>query len=256
MDITAQRQRRGLSADMLKIIAIVAMTIDHAAATFVPVYYSLPGAIMHCIGRITGPVMFYFIVEGYHHTRNANRYTLRLGLFALVSYLPFIYFKSGALPTADTWLDLNVIYTLFLGHLMLRVRHEVRHPVPKYLVVAGLFLLSFYGDWGYLALLFIWVFDTFRGNFKQQAVGYGALALMRLLPAVDSLWTQLSNKQPAALWQPYAGQVLVMAGMFLPLLLLAFYSGQKGGLGRGGKWLFYIYYPLHLLVLGYLRFAI
>jgi len=74
-------QRVGLNAWQLKLIAIVAMVIDHLAFSFVPDGTFLAVA-MHFIGRITGPTMFYFAVEGYHHTRNLNRYLFRLAAFA------------------------------------------------------------------------------------------------------------------------------------------------------------------------------
>ena len=69
--------QRGLSAHTLKIIAIIAMTIDHIAWAFVDAC-SAAGILMHLVGRLTAPIMCFFIAEGYAHTRNANRYALRL----------------------------------------------------------------------------------------------------------------------------------------------------------------------------------
>ena len=68
-----------LSANTIKLIAIAAMTLDHIAWWLFPGYprEALP-LLLHMIGRITCPVMCYFIAEGYHHTRDIHRYTRRL----------------------------------------------------------------------------------------------------------------------------------------------------------------------------------
>lgn len=252
---TLQPARRGLSADVLKMIAIFAMLIDHSAYLFTADYYSPLGTVMHCIGRITGPTMFFFLAEGYHHTQNKNRYTLRLFLFACVSYLPFIYFRTGGLPTQQSAWQLNVIYTLLLAHLALRARHEIRRVPVKVLAIAGLLLLSVFGDWGYFAVLCTLLFDLLRGDFRKQAVGYCLLALTRIMPPVNDvvqMWVAGAPPERFA----YYGQIIVLCGMFLPILLLHFYNGQKGNLSQVGKWMFYAFYPAHLLLLGWLRWGL
>lgn len=83
--------KKGLSAYQLKVIAIVAMTIDHIAWMWVPTV-SLLGQCMHTVGRITAPVMCYLLVEGYIHTHDIKRYTMRLGIFAVISALSFLFF--------------------------------------------------------------------------------------------------------------------------------------------------------------------
>ena len=66
-----------LSALSLKLIAIAAMVVDHVAFTFVP--YGTPlWTVMDAVGKLTGPIMFYMAVEGFHHTRSIRRYLARL----------------------------------------------------------------------------------------------------------------------------------------------------------------------------------
>jgi uncharacterized membrane protein YcfT len=68
-------ERRGLNSNQLKMIAIIAMTIDHIAWTFFPGYCTdSVTLIMHTLGRLTAPIMMYFIAEGYYHTRNVKKY--------------------------------------------------------------------------------------------------------------------------------------------------------------------------------------
>lgn len=84
--------KKTLDANQLKLIAIFAMTVDHIAWLLFPGYAkgALP-VVMHIIGRLTCPIMCYFIAEGYYHTRNINKYTFRLFLFAVISHFAYIF---------------------------------------------------------------------------------------------------------------------------------------------------------------------
>ena len=76
---------KGLSGNALKVIAIVAMTIDHMAWVGIETYEQAetPTQIfLHCIGRLTAPMMIFFVAEGYHHTRNFRHYLRRLLILA------------------------------------------------------------------------------------------------------------------------------------------------------------------------------
>ncbi|MCM1330636.1 MAG: conjugal transfer protein TraX [Ruminococcus sp.] len=90
-------EKGGLSANALKYIAAAAMLVDHIAWCFVETY-SVLGQIMHVVGRLTAPIMCYFIAEGYYYTRNVKKYLLRLGIFAVISWFPFVYMEYGTPP--------------------------------------------------------------------------------------------------------------------------------------------------------------
>ena len=80
-----------LNSNALKIVAIIAMTIDHLAWLIFPSYdTSFLPVLMHIIGRITCPIMCFFIAEGYYHTKNLKKYILRLFIFALISHVPYM----------------------------------------------------------------------------------------------------------------------------------------------------------------------
>lgn len=249
-NLMVKREAGGLSATALKMIAMAAMLVDHAAFAFVPDYYGALGVVLHFVGRITAPIMFYFLVEGYHHTRNKNRYTLRLAIFAVVSYLPFVYFRSGTMlgqwPQAGAFVSQSVIYTLLLALLALRARHELASPIVKVLAIAGLLLFSVIGDWGWLAIVFVLLFDVLRGDFKRQAWAYTLVVFTQLLPNIFKVIGALAAGQGA---QPNLAVAFVQCGMFVPLALLGLYNGQRGGKTGKGKWFFYWFYPLHLLLL-------
>ena len=69
--------KKGLNANTLKVIAITAMTLDHIAWMCFPGYPRAPlPVLLHVLGRLTCPIMCFFIAEGYHHTKNIRKYNL------------------------------------------------------------------------------------------------------------------------------------------------------------------------------------
>ncbi len=134
--------RRGISGSTIKIIAVAAMLIDHAAAAVLTrqilaggyldaarggqavlnrwlsensfLFYSME--IMRMIGRLGFPIFCFLLVEGFHKTKNVRKYALRLGIFALVSEVPFDLAITGRLTHPGYQ---NVYFTLLLGLLAL-----------------------------------------------------------------------------------------------------------------------------------------
>ena len=126
-----------LFALSLKLIAIAAMVVDHVAFTFVP--YGTPlWTVMDAAGKLTGPIMFYMAVEGFHHTRSIRRYLARLAVFAGVSYFPFLYFCAMGQPEQMNPLRLNVIYTISWGYWPSGCAAPGLHPPGRPAPPAGL----------------------------------------------------------------------------------------------------------------------
>lgn len=94
----------------LKIIAIVSMFCDHFGDAYIGSF-----SFFNLIGRIAFPIFAFQISEGFIHTKSIKKYFLRLGIFALISQIPFWLFAHKFLGTND--LSLNVFFTLFLGLL-------------------------------------------------------------------------------------------------------------------------------------------
>ena len=101
---------RGLSAYQIKVIAIIAMTIDHIAWMWVPAV-TAAGQCMHTIGRITAPIMCYLLVEGYIHTHDVRKYTFRdicggIRLCFLFLREWYVFFRRRA----GIWNDIYTFY--------------------------------------------------------------------------------------------------------------------------------------------------
>lgn len=232
--------------NQIKYLVIVAMLIDHIAWAFIPME-SVLGQIMHFIGRLTGPTMAYFLVEGYIHTRNVKKYALRLGIFALISWVPFCLFEFQRLPIAmvdGRWRftpTFGVIYTLFLG--LLAVWLWDKGKCPKYckvLGIIGLCILSVFGDWPVYDILYPMIFFVYRNNTRKKWIFFSILTGISILVPFLAVGF--------IIWGIY------QLGMFMvPIILLFFYNGESGSKKPIHKWFFYVFYPLHLLVLWILQ---
>ena len=172
-------QERGFSANRIKCLALAAMFTDHLAYLIAPDRGPLYTAL-HFIGAAAAPVLFYFAAEGYRRTRSVRRYLARLALFAAVSYVPFLYFFEGQLPNAENFLKLNVLYTIFLGVLALRVVNGTFRPPLRTALLAAILALSAFGDWGYMGVLMILAFDRFRGEEESRFYAFYPLHLALL----------------------------------------------------------------------------
>ena len=234
-----------MNRTQLKLLAVAAMLVDHLAWAFVPLNTPLAQG-MHTVGRLTAPIMAYFLAEGYVHTHSFRRYALRLGVFALLSWGPYCFFQYGTFPFAFADGELTVtpafgmLFTLLLGLLAIRLWDEPRIPLPtRALGIVALCVLSFFGDWSVLGVLYPLCFFLFRDKEKEKWVVFCALSLVWALPTV--LWSSPEN------W-------LFQIGVFLvPPLLHFCYNGEPGSRHPVWKWFFYAFYPAHLLVIGVLE---
>ena len=145
------------------------MVIDHFAWAFVT-KQETAFTIMHFIGRLTGPVMAYFLVEGYRHTSNLKRYAIRLGIFGVISAPFFTYFEEGTLLTLP---QMGVIYTLFLSLIVLILYDRI--DLPPHIREGGivvLCLLSIYGDWAVFDIFYALIFHKYYKEPKKKWLLY------------------------------------------------------------------------------------
>ncbi|MBD5478049.1 MAG: hypothetical protein HDR14_01975 [Lachnospiraceae bacterium] len=247
--VITQGERGCLNRNQIKYIVIIAMLIDHIAWGFVDAINPLLGGAMHFIGRLTGPTMAYFVGEGYRYTRNVGKYQQRLAAFALISWLPFVWFEYGRLPFYFEQGKLmfipvqSVIFTLFLGLTAIRLWESEKFGKPlKIIFIILLCLLACIGDWAFMDVLGCLFVHVYRDKPKAK---WTAFTLTFLLPNV--LITILSGLEN--MWFQF-GVILV------PLMLYFLYNGQGGSRAKIHKWFFYLFYPAHLFVLGLLRWVI
>lgn len=86
------------NANHLKLIAIIAMTVDHVCDLVYPGFLVEPMAIgLHFVGRLTAPIMWFFVCEGFYYTHDAKKYMLRMGIFSVISHFAYCYALAGGI---------------------------------------------------------------------------------------------------------------------------------------------------------------
>ncbi len=233
--------KKGLNANHIKLIAIVAMTIDHLTWLFFPglqaVWYVY---LLHVIGRLTAPIMWFFIAEGCHYTKDIKKYAGRLFLFAIISHfaynfafgIPFMPLSTGVINQT------SVMWPLAWAVVLIAVCNN--DEIPKWGQISAIVvicLIAFPGDWSSIAVMCPFFLYMHRGEFKKQALDIFVWALIYATVyffMIDRLY----------------GLLQLFTVLSIPVLVT--YNGERGS-WKGMKWLFYIYYPANLIVVGILR---
>lgn len=221
----------GINGATLKWLAIITMLIDHLASGFLYDYnfvvpYDLLGVydVMRLIGRLAFPIFAFLVVQGYQHTSNLERYLRNLFLFALISEIPF------DLAFHDAFFYLkhqNIFFTLFAGVLAVASYEHLskkHHFISRILPYFGLALLAelFFFDYGFYGVTLIFGLGILRDKKIPQTIFGVLMGLMQ-------------RTAPLA---------------FIPIW---FYNGKRG---KQNKWLFYLFYPTHILLIYFLRILI
>ncbi len=234
-----------LNSNHLKLIAIIAMTVDHAADLIFPGFPNHPVALgLHIIGRLTAPIMWFFVCEGFFYTRNLRKYLLRMFAFAVISHFAYCFaFGIDFVPfSGGIFNQTSVIWALFwaIVALWLLNKATIFKEWQKLLLLMLINLISFPADWSCIAVMAIVSMYSNRGYLKKQISG---MMFWVLIYAIVSFF---------CVSKVYA---VVQLGVILVYPLLDRYNGQKGT-ANWMKWFFYIYYPAHLVIVGMIRLMV
>lgn len=234
-----------LSSSILKIIAIISMTIDHIGVVIIyPEFINacmvnginLMGDMMpyearklyyfytatRIIGRIAFPIFAFLIAEGAFKTKDIKKYLSRLLLFAFISEIPYDIATNGHIFDMGSQ---NIFWSLAAGLgmiLLIKNRNDISRPKAIILSVI-LCTVSAFLSFSLGGIMLILSFYVFRYDRK------------RLIPSVflsTFIMTMTSS--------------LLQLFSFFAYPFIYLYNGKKG---KGNKYLFYAYYPLHFLLL-------
>lgn len=234
------------NSNHLKIIAIIAMTLDHMADLFYPnMPNSIVSNILHIIGRLTAPIMFFFICEGFYYTKNLGKYIKRLFLFAIISHFAYCFaFGINYIPfsTGDIFNQTSIMWTLAWSVVALYVVYgdTKLKEWMKWVLIILINIITFSADWSSIAVMIIIFMYKDRGNLKKQ---------MKSL----MMWTSIYALVSFIFVNKNYGIIQLFVILVYPLLKM--YNGERGNI-KWMKWFFYLYYPLHLVIIGILRIAI
>lgn len=198
--------------------------------------------------------MCYCVAEGYHYTKDIGRYTRRLFIFAFISHFAYIFASNDFIDWksfipfyyGNVLNQTSVMWSLAWGLVMLRVvnSRSIKNNAIKILLVILICFISLPSDWSCIASLCILAFGTNRGNFRVKMlwmIFYVAIYSTVYFFAIDKVY----------------GVLQMAVVLSIPVILM--YNGQRGSNRRINnilKWLFYIYYPLHLFIIGCIQFFV
>lgn len=217
----------------LKFIAITTMLVDHMGAVLFPNII-----LFRMIGRLAFPIFAFLLVEGYFHTRNVQKYLVRLGVFALISEVPF---DLAFFQQSFYWGHQNIFFTLFLALLAIWLFDTMKdkHALLAWgsLLVIAMVSAFFRTDYDILGILTMFFFYYYRADNKRALLSVAMLHIVYGLLATGigsgSFYIRGAMQSLAA----------------LSMITIASYNGEKG---KNYKYLFYAFYPVHLLLLAIL----
>ncbi len=269
-----ENARGGISADALKLLAMLTMVVDHVGAVLFPRML-----ILRAVGRLAFPIYMWLLVEGFAHTSSRKRYMGRMAAFALLSEVPFDLALSGRL----TFRWQNIYFTLLWALLLLAVLEKVLDAgtslweadspaktgfwqlIGRHRKAAGAFVLA-----GFMVLARLLHFDYGCSGPVLAAVFYlhfrtGSPPLLAgfLLFSLSNLCTPLLDGFYMG-WERLAASPVIWANAWQTVWLeclgafAVIFIGRYNGVRRWkrGRLLFYLFYPLHLLILYGVRIAV
>ena len=266
-----------MSSFVIKLIAIITMLCDHSGDAIIGQF-----SFLNVIGRIAFPLFCFQIVIGYKHTKNVNKYLLRLFLFGLISQIPFSLFCYSYLGRIDL---LNVYFTLALGLLAIYILDVFPKRYKVFAIILDIVLMIIaeftqtdYGWFGVLLIICIYLFyndkslskiqnNAFNSNTTNNSnenlqnsnynIGKSENSITYLnnnILFVIVFFTLVVIKFSSYLAIGYYNLALLqIIGTFFPVIFMLLYNGKKG---PSLKYLFYAFYPVHLLILVAIHYLI
>jgi hypothetical protein len=226
-------------AGSLKVIALIAMTADHVGVRF---DYALPLGVLYvlfAIGGVTFPTLAYLLTEGYLHTRNFKNYALRLFIFALISIIPYAIVFGP---------QLNVLFTLLLGLLIIRLYDTMKNKGLFIALFIGAVLFTYFCDWNSIGVPIIFIGYIYR-KYPVKRIVFPVLVTY-VYGAVNLIAGLVDGQGAYVLPQVF----FFFIGCTLTIPLLLHYNGKRSR--KLPKYFFYLYYPAHLTVIFFIYYRL
>lgn len=222
-----------MSSLILKLIACVCMLGDHFSDAFFG-----ETTFLNYIGRFSFTIFAFQIAQGYIHTHNIKKYIARLFIFALISQIPYMFFYNVVFNKIFV---VNVIFTLLFGLLVILT-------YDKYNKFAGICSLLALGmlaeicnfDYGFYGVFIVFMFYLLHNKKSYMAITFVLFVIAKY--GISLI------KYNIPFYDLFLGNTYSMCMYFtcFSIIPILFYNGKKG---KDIKYLFYIFYPLHLGIL-------
>ncbi|MGO1580737.1 MAG: TraX family protein [Peptoniphilaceae bacterium] len=232
-DIINRAKAKGISGSTLKIIALISMFLDHIGGGILKEFkiifknsnfindLNLLYIFLRGIGRIAFPLYMYLLIVGYKKTRNVKKYFIRLLLFGLISEIPFDLLFFGEILE---FTHQNIFFELAMIILLFMFIDKVQSFLMKIFItlLIGFIAQALNLDYGVFGIIAALIMYLNYGDRKKEAISI-----------VPAFFFEINYPT-----------------IFIPAILVYFYNGKRG---INLKYLFYTFYPLHLLILYLLK---
>ena len=219
-----------MTSFLLKMIGIISMLCDHSGDAIIKNFSNF-----NLIGRFAFPIFAFQAANGYIHTRNLKNYMIRLLIFAIISQIPFMLFIS----TYSNNFSLNIFFTLLLGICSLYVYDKINNKILGFAAVIAISIIAqlIKVDYGAFGVLAIFLFYLFKNDKLKMVISFLLICIGKY-----TLYT---------IQNPILYQYYIKLGIFtfLAIIPILFFNNKEG---PKLKYFFYIFYPLHLIVLWFI----
>lgn len=216
-----------MTSFLLKIIGAITMLCDHIGSGLLGKF-----SFFNLIGRFAFPIFAFQSVLGYINTKNFNKHLIKLFIFACISQIPFILFLS----TFTNEFVLNIFFCFFLGLLTLFLYDKCKNKILGFLFVIISSIISelLHIDYGAFGILLIFAFYFFKDKKVLMIISIFILCFANYIPNIIQIPSLYLHYLTCAFFTS------------LSVVFILFYNKKEG---PKAKYFFYIFYPLHLLII-------
>lgn len=243
-----------MNKNTIKILALTAMLLDHIALIILTpgieggghiletLHLSLSAAVILrrlflSVGSMTGAVMIYFVIEGYHYTGNRKKYLLRLLAFGALSQIPFLMLGIRYL---------NMLISLALCMLTVHVHYHVTDKGRQWMLYMVLMAANLHTDWNMRAVPFTLILmEAFHAEPRPECLSIDKEKLKPAWLKCILLYLLVDYFSGESVFNVFTGAI----GVVIASVLITFYYSGKQGKSMFMRTGFYVFYPLHFFVL-------
>jgi len=241
----------GISSFVLHVSAMAFMLCDHLWGTFL-MHHEWLGYI----GRLAFPIFAFMLVEGFFMTGDRKKYALRMFVFAVISEIPFNLMMSRRIFDP---IHQNVLWTFLISLAMMSLFEKIRQSkrawlkILLYPAVAMLFYIigmitfvDYHGSGIIMVALFYFTRTTSQTHFAKKL-------LAMVIQLIAMYWINAEMLAGLVITADIFGLSFEMHKQSLALLslpLIWLYNGEHGPYNKCIRYIYYLFYPVHILILG------
>lgn len=238
-----------MNGNQLKLIMMSLMLLDH----LVPLLPPQISAPIHMLTRCVAVLFAFMAVEGFHYTRNQKHYLLRLYSWAAIMFVGNTLINTLIIKDPLYFIYNNIFLTLAIGITILSlIDFAKQRKIPFFRIMSSILAIILVGaafmglipiEGGFVVIPFMLLSYFFRNNDKKRDISYLLFAILLILMPL----TSLPDYSFEMIKMQLEGNPEFLFITVIPFIHL--YNGKKGSDNPFFKYLFYVFYPVHLWII-------